>query len=195
MTRRDRIHAAALARFSRQGYHGTTVREIARDAGICGGSLYAHVPSKEALLFEVLAAVLDGLLQGLRDAVDPEADPATRLYQAIHFHVAAHAAHPDRARALEREWEHLTGAYREQVAARRAAYAWTFAKILAGGITRGDFQPVEVPVVLPALLALGPAAAACAAPNPGPVAAAYADLALRALVPAGPVARPLAPRA
>lgn len=42
-----KIERAALALFTRKGFHGTTVREIARKAGVSMGNLYIYYPTKE----------------------------------------------------------------------------------------------------------------------------------------------------
>jgi AcrR family transcriptional regulator len=47
--KRRRIEAAALALFTRQGFHGTNNREIARQAGVSTAAIYSYYPSKEAL--------------------------------------------------------------------------------------------------------------------------------------------------
>lgn len=46
---RERIHRAALQLFTRQGFHGTTVREIAKKAGVSMGKLYIYYDTKEAI--------------------------------------------------------------------------------------------------------------------------------------------------
>jgi AcrR family transcriptional regulator len=46
---RERISAAALQLFAEKGFDGTSVRDIARAAGIAEGALYRHFASKEAL--------------------------------------------------------------------------------------------------------------------------------------------------
>ncbi len=46
---RERISSAALQLFAEKGFDGTSVRDIARAAGIAEGALYRHFPSKEAL--------------------------------------------------------------------------------------------------------------------------------------------------
>lgn len=45
----QRIEAAALGLFTRQGFHGTNIREIAEQAGISTGAIYTYYPSKEAI--------------------------------------------------------------------------------------------------------------------------------------------------
>ena len=43
------IEEAALRLFIRQGYYGTSIRDIAREAGISTGNIYNYYPNKEAL--------------------------------------------------------------------------------------------------------------------------------------------------
>lgn len=43
------IEEAALRRFIRQGYFGTSIRDIAREAGVSIGNIYNYYPTKEAL--------------------------------------------------------------------------------------------------------------------------------------------------
>src|SRR4029453_12544543 len=61
--RREDIIAAAVALYAEAGYHGSSLREIAKRAGITHAGLLLYFPSNEALL----AAVLER-----RDAVDAE---------------------------------------------------------------------------------------------------------------------------
>ena len=49
------ILAAARSLFARQGYHGTSIGDIARETGCAEALLYRHFPSKQALLAAVLA--------------------------------------------------------------------------------------------------------------------------------------------
>jgi AcrR family transcriptional regulator len=44
--------------FQRQGYHGTSMRQLARYAGITPAAIYNHYPSKEALFVALLRARL-----------------------------------------------------------------------------------------------------------------------------------------
>jgi AcrR family transcriptional regulator len=56
---RARLLARALALFQRRGVDGTTMRDIARAAGLSLGAAYYHFPSKEALVFAYYAQHLD----------------------------------------------------------------------------------------------------------------------------------------
>lgn len=48
--RREQLLDAAMRCFARDGYRRTTVRSIAREAGVTTGAIYAHFEGKEALL-------------------------------------------------------------------------------------------------------------------------------------------------
>lgn len=57
--RRKALLTAALELFSRQGYRGTTTREIARRAEVSEALLFRHFPSKEELYWSVLEEQCD----------------------------------------------------------------------------------------------------------------------------------------
>ena len=52
---REKIHEAALALFTSQGFHGTGMREIAQKAGVSLGNIYNHHATKEELLAALLS--------------------------------------------------------------------------------------------------------------------------------------------
>ena len=51
---REAILAAAARLFRYQGYHATTMRDIAQKSGVEAGSIYYHFQSKDEILSEVL---------------------------------------------------------------------------------------------------------------------------------------------
>lgn len=53
---KDRILASALDLFARQGFAGTSMRQIAAEVGIQASSLYNHFPGKEALFSALIEA-------------------------------------------------------------------------------------------------------------------------------------------
>ncbi|MCH0572637.1 TetR/AcrR family transcriptional regulator [Streptomyces sp. MUM 136J] len=61
--RREEILTAAVRVFARQGYGGSRIEDIAREAGIAKGSVYLYFGSRE----EMLAAAFDGLAARSRE--------------------------------------------------------------------------------------------------------------------------------
>jgi AcrR family transcriptional regulator len=73
-----KIEHAAAQLFARQGYHGTSTREIARIADISENTLFRHFEHKEDLFWAALRSRLDalelrrGLLDGMARSAVPE---------------------------------------------------------------------------------------------------------------------------
>ena len=56
LRRRDEIMAAAKKVFARNGFHATTIADIANGAGLAYGSIYQYFDSKEDLFQALMAA-------------------------------------------------------------------------------------------------------------------------------------------
>jgi AcrR family transcriptional regulator len=84
---RQALLEAGIARFGRDGYRGTSVAEIARDARLSGTAAYVYFPNKEALFVaavdEDAAAVVDEGLASLTDAVDLDQWRGTLIFTLL----------------------------------------------------------------------------------------------------------------
>ena len=67
---RERILQVALELFGRQGYEGTSIRNIADRMGMTKAAIYYHFPSKENLLADILTPAMTRVGQVLATA-DP----------------------------------------------------------------------------------------------------------------------------
>lgn len=89
---RQRVIASARDLFDTHGYEGTTIREIARHAGVSVGSVFTTFATKGEILSEVMQARLEPLYAEL-DRVMPHLRGATvdrlRTMFAIHFEFEA----------------------------------------------------------------------------------------------------------
>lgn len=77
--RRQHILEQALKIFSVRGYHGTSIRDIARACGISNAALYYHFGSKKDLYFEVLREYIAIVGQKLQGADSGEGTCRQRL--------------------------------------------------------------------------------------------------------------------
>ena len=57
--RREALLCISLRLFSEKGFHGTSIRDIAREAGITEGLIYHYFQSKKDLLKAIVAASVD----------------------------------------------------------------------------------------------------------------------------------------
>lgn len=95
---RDRLYRTSLELFAQEGYEPTTLRDIARAAGVSPGLLYRYFPSKQALLL----AFYDDLSARFLSAAAalPEGSWAARYAWALRESLATLGPHREVLRAL-----------------------------------------------------------------------------------------------
>ncbi len=84
--RRTDILSAAKNVFADNGYHTTTIADIARAAGLSYGSIYWYYESKEALFRELMSAEASALRKHIATAVAaaaPYAGPSAQIGAAV----------------------------------------------------------------------------------------------------------------
>lgn len=89
--RQAELLAIAARMFATRGFRGTTVRDIADEAGILSGSLYHHFDSKESLVDAILRSFLDGMLADYRAILEEGRPPRATLERLVHASLAAMA--------------------------------------------------------------------------------------------------------
>ncbi|MDH3554865.1 MAG: TetR/AcrR family transcriptional regulator [Deltaproteobacteria bacterium] len=93
---REKILTAALEVFSAQGFHGTTVDEIAQRAELGKGTVYRHFHSKKGLFSELIRSKVAELEQAVAGAIDPRTD----VLEIIEAYLRIYFAFFDRNRNL-----------------------------------------------------------------------------------------------
>lgn len=190
-SRRREIEDAASVLFREHGYAGTSVRDIARALDIQGASLYAHVTSKQDVLWSIvdrMAARLEAAAEAALDgADDPVPGPGSRLAALVRAHVAVLADDIERASVFVHEWRSLSGERRAAIARRRDAYEGRVRSLIEEGIAGGGFAPVDPAVTAAFILTALNGIVTWYRPDgrlrPAALAESYADLVLRALLP------------
>ena len=86
---RAQIIQAAYRLFVSQGYHGTSMRQIAQEAGIALGGIYNHFPNKDALFAGVLRAY-HPLMEMLPEMESIQADSTEKFVRAAAHQFIAH---------------------------------------------------------------------------------------------------------
>jgi AcrR family transcriptional regulator len=190
ISRRRAIEDVASDLFREHGYAGTSIRDIARALSVQGASLYAHVSSKE----EVLWAIVDRAatrFETAADAAEMDAemrrpgDPAEALAALVRAHVGVLTADVDAAGVFVHEWRSLEPAHREAILARRDAYQARFRRRVEDGIAVGAFGMTDPAVATSTLLSAVNGVAGWYDPNgrlpAGRIADHLVDLTLRML--------------
>ena len=152
--RRREIDEVASELFHANGYAATSVRDIARALDIQGASLYAHVASKE----DVLWSIVDRAATAFEDAAEralaetASDDPVERLAAIVEAHVETITSDPQRSSVFVTEWRHLSPDRRAEIGARRDAYERRLRDLIADGLAVGAFAAVDPAVAATFLL-------------------------------------------
>ena len=142
---RQRITQAANSLFLRQGFHATSMRQVARRAGVTPGAIYNHFPNKESLFVDILSRTLPqrALIEALASA---EGASASALCQQAFARMgAAMEGQFDNLRLMFVELLEFQGRHAPALAAELLPGFLTFHERLqqADGRLR-DFSPVIV---------------------------------------------------
>jgi AcrR family transcriptional regulator len=181
---RRRIYEAAIALWGTRGFHGASMRDLADALGIKAPSLYAHVSSKEQLLFEIALIGQTEHRERLSAALlDAGTDPAEQLTAAVRAHVLAHLQLPLLARLTSNETRHLEQEHMDRILTVRRDAERLVLDVVNRGVRRGEFTVANPPRTLRAIADMGIRAADWPiAPDPAEyddIADEYAAIALR----------------
>ena len=140
-SRREQILDSASRLFSERGYHATSMRDLASELGMQGGSLYAHISGKEELLVEIVnraSRQFDAALFTLRDVPLP---PEDKLREAMRRHIQVVADNMDSATVFFHEWKHLSPAAYARVTSWRDSIDAFYRELITEGVHAGAFRP------------------------------------------------------
>jgi AcrR family transcriptional regulator len=119
--RRRELTREAARLFAQKGYHGTSIGDIAEAMGVQKGSLYAHIASKEDLLYETMRDGADAFHAAL-DAIPEDTQAVEKIRLALRGHLRVVAEQLDVATVFVQEWRYLEGARRDEIVAERRRY-------------------------------------------------------------------------
>lgn len=123
--RRPLVIAAAIAAFARTGYRGTTVADVAAEAGISSAYVFKLFPSKEQLFVGALESCFDRVVEALGRGAATTTDQSPdgvldamggayaelisdRTLLMLQVHAQSAAEVPEIGAALRRGYAHVT---------------------------------------------------------------------------------------
>jgi len=136
-TRQERLLEQAVQLFNKQGYAGTSIRDLANAVGILPGSVYAHIDGKHAVLVQL---VEHGINEYLAATENLAGTAEGQLRALIAAHVGVIAANVDRALVVFHQWRHIEGEDRQRVLAKRRVYENRIRAIIEQGVRAGEFR-------------------------------------------------------
>jgi AcrR family transcriptional regulator len=131
---------AAIANFTERGFHGTSMRDIARDAEVTVASIYHHYPSKQEILAEIMAKTLSDVIASTRQALmSAGSSPADQLQAVVRAWIQFHTTRQAEALIGASELRSLESAGRRLVVTLRDEQESLFRDIVERGVEMGEF--------------------------------------------------------
>jgi TetR/AcrR family transcriptional regulator, cholesterol catabolism regulator len=144
---RDDVVRAAGRLFADRGYHGTSMRDLGKELGLLGSSLYSHVSSKQDLLVEVVEEGARLFEESAAKALDSGGTAAARLEALIAGHLDVVVDNIDVARTFLNEARVLDADHRSKIIDARDHYEEGFRSVIREGIDDGSFaEDVDVDI-------------------------------------------------
>jgi len=137
--RRTELTRQAARLFAEKGYHGTSIGDLAEAMGVQKGSLYAHISSKQDLLYETMREGANAFHAGL-DAIAEELPATDKIRLALRSHLRVVADQLDVATVFVREWRYLDGERRDEIVAERRRYEDRIRALFREGRELGELR-------------------------------------------------------
>lgn len=137
----DRALQAAARLFREQGYAGTSLRDIARAAGMLPGSLHYRYATKEDILAALMERAIDRLIEGILAATAATTDPLERVRLAIIEHVRILLSREDSVYVLLYDWRSLSPAVERAIARQRKRYEQFADDLIAQVASQARLRP------------------------------------------------------
>ena len=142
--KRERIVAAAVDLFYKQGYGKTTLDQVASELQVTKPFIYGHVDSKNALLAEICSRAINLAHESLNRVMAQDASVTERLETVVTDFLKAVLTHQPHAMIYSREEKELAQADRDAINRLRREFDHRLVDLVKQGVTAGEFQVEDV---------------------------------------------------
>ena len=131
----------ALSAFVTNGYHGTTVRDLAKRLGQTVPAIYYHYENKQAVLVALMTRSMDELTERCVAAEDEASDDPVKRFEALVRCIVLYVAYRREMAFLDAEIRSLEEENRAAYIRRRDRLESMITKVITAGMEQGAFLP------------------------------------------------------
>jgi AcrR family transcriptional regulator len=142
--KRERIVAAAVDLFYRQGYGKTTLEQVANELQVTKPFIYAHFASKNDLLVEICSRAIQLAHESLNRAMAQDASATERLETVVRDFLTAVLTHQPHAMIYSREEKELEQKDRDAINQLRREFDRRLVELIDLGIASNEFHADDV---------------------------------------------------
>ncbi|WP_319526395.1 TetR/AcrR family transcriptional regulator [uncultured Desulfosarcina sp.] len=150
-----KILAAAIAVFSRKGFHQATMDDIAGAAGVAKGTLYYNYDSKSALFSVAITDGIDEMIATVRDAMTSDLPFHQHLRKLVELNIGLYLKHSDLTRIVFNELTSgMDAGVLAEIEQTRQRYVAFMADQLRIGRDQGYLRPMDLDLAAVGLVGL-----------------------------------------
>ncbi len=149
-----RILLAAATAFAERGFHATTTRDIAAQAGLSSAALYFHFRSKEEVLYQIATSALDFTIEVAATEAKGPGSPAERLTRLVRVLTIWHTYNSQVAHVVLYQTGALTSDHLADISAKQREVSQILRQVITDGVKSGDFDVPDPGAATIAILSL-----------------------------------------
>jgi AcrR family transcriptional regulator len=135
-----RILLAAATAFADRGFHATTTRDIAAQAGLSPAALYVYFRSKEEVLHQIVASTLDFTIDVVATEVNRAGSPSDRLAGLVRVLTLWTTYNSQVGHVVLYQTSALSPDHLADITAKQRRVSQLVRQVVADGKTTGDFD-------------------------------------------------------
>jgi len=149
-----RILLAAATAFAERGFHATTTRDIAAQAGLSPAALYVYFRSKEEVLHQIVTSTLDFTVEVVSTEASRPGSPADRLARLVYVLTLWTTYNSQVAHVVLYQTGALSPAHMADITTKQREVGQIVRQVIADGISSGDFDIPDAGAAAIAVLSL-----------------------------------------
>ena len=142
--RRRQIILAGIKLFASHGFHKTTLKDLAEEAGLSYGNIYDYVGSKEDIFFLIHDFLAGSAMEILNRSIEDIQDPVEKLRRMIHSEFNLMDQWADALLLIYQESHILKGTFLKKLLEKERAHLEMFEIVLTECIARGQMPPCNL---------------------------------------------------
>jgi len=148
------LYRTAASLFNKNGYTGTSMRQICKSIGIRESSLYHYIRGKEDLLYHICEWSMYHSLTAIEPIAQLPLRPDLKLKKMIEKHIIILIQNANEHATMLKEMRSLSVPKRRKIIRLRDQYKSIFREVIEAGFQQKLFNAVDIKVMTFALLGM-----------------------------------------
>jgi AcrR family transcriptional regulator len=148
MNRKEEIIITFARLVRERGYAAVSMRDLAASIGVKAASLYNHIPSKQAMLEEIILRLATEFTSHVEDVSIENLTAQEKLEKIIYHHIDISVDRPYQVAALNNDWYHLEEDAKEKFKQMRLYYETKLRGIIILGIDKKELKNSSPDIIL-----------------------------------------------